>query len=219
VAQHPRHDAVQREVERVLAQRNALLRQARGGLDRSAAVTLDVWDTKLAAAGEVLAGARDELVDRLRPAVRRAYGDIAGTTEDEIDCRYERSWRGGLAAALAAGRDDDLRRAVTLLGPHRDELDITLAGRSARTQASQGEQRGLALALRLAAHQVVTDAVGTPPVLLLDDVFSELDPDRSDALLVYLPAGQVVLTSASGLPAGADPELVLRIEDGKVLES
>src|SRR3546814_16244702 len=74
----------------------------------------------------------------------------------------------------------------------------------ARTHASQGEQRSLALALRLAAHHVITDDTGSAPILLLDDVFSELDPDRSDALLANLPAGQTLLTSASGLPPKAD---------------
>jgi DNA replication and repair protein RecF len=74
----------------------------------------------------------------------------------------------------------------------------------------------VALALRLAAHRVVTEATGSAPILLLDDVFSELDPDRSAALLAHLPAGQTLLSSASGLPPGADPELVLRVEGGTV---
>src|SRR3546814_16431540 len=89
----------------------------------------------------------------------------------------------------------------------------------ARTHASQGEQRSLALALRLAAHHVITDVTGSAPILLLDDVFSELDPDRSDALLANLPAGQTLLTSASGLPPKADPELILRISAGAITRS
>jgi DNA replication and repair protein RecF len=85
-----------------------------------------------------------------------------------------------------------------------------------RTHASQGEQRSLALSLRLGAHRVVTDATGSPPILLLDDVFSELDPDRSAALLEHLPPGQTVLSSAAGLPPGASPELVLRVSNATI---
>jgi DNA replication and repair protein RecF len=92
-------------------------------------------------------------------------------------------------------------------------------GLPARTHASQGEQRSLALALRLAAHHTVTTDTGTAPILLLDDVFSELDPARSDSLLHHLPGGQSILTSAAGLPAGATPERILRIERGMVVSA
>jgi DNA replication and repair protein RecF len=93
---------------------------------------------------------------------------------------------------------------VTLVGPHRDELDLLLAGLPTRTQASQGEQRSLALALRLAAHQLATERLGSAPVLLLDDVFSELDPYRSRALLAGLPPGQALLTTALPPPSEVD---------------
>ena len=86
---------------------------------------------------------------------------------------------------------------------------LAIGGMPARTHASQGEQRSLSLALRLAAHELVTEFARSAPILLLDDVFSELDPGRSGALLESLPAGQTLLTSAGGLPPGADPELVL----------
>jgi len=122
----------------------------------------------------------------------------------------------GLAAALGRVRQDELRRGVTLVGPHRDDLTVGISGLPSRTHASQGEQRSLAFALRLAAHALVTAETGTPPVLLLDDVFSELDPDRSDALLAHLPPGQTVLTSAAGLPPRAQPDRILRIDDGTV---
>jgi DNA replication and repair protein RecF len=216
-ALHPRHDQVRSEVERVLRQRNALLKQSAGGnrFDESAAFTLDVWDVKLAESGEALAAARDELVARLGPHVADAYRALAFDADVEVEARYESSWAAtGLAAALANTRKDDLRRGVTTVGPHRDELQLAIAGLPARTHASQGEQRSLALSLRLAAHRIVTSDTGTAPVLLLDDVFSELDPSRSDSLLHHLPAGQTVLTSAAGLPAGAEPELVLRLRDG-----
>ena len=90
-------------------------------------------------------------------------------------------------------------------------------GLPARTHSSQGEQRTLALALRLAAHRLVTDKAGSAPVLVLDDVLSELDPARCEALLRHLPPGQVVLTTAGVLPEAAHPDAILRIEAGMVM--
>lgn len=214
VAAAPKLDVLRTDVDKVLRQRNALLRQAGGRLTEDVAVTLDVWDAKLAAAGEALADARARLVERLAPVLAEAY-DVLARRAAEVTVRYEPPWRdAGLAAALVEARRDELRRGVSLVGPHRDEVELAIGGLPARTHASQGEQRTLALALRLAAHRVVTEAAGSPPVLLLDDVFSELDPDRSDALVANLPAGQTLLTTASGLPAGLDAGRVLHIADG-----
>jgi DNA replication and repair protein RecF len=103
---------------------------------------------------------------------------------------------------------------VSTVGPHRDDLDLAIGGLPARTHASQGEQRSLALALRLAAHHVVAEHTESTPVLLLDDVFSELDPERSDALLRSLPPGQTILSTAGGLPPGAVPGAVVDVLDG-----
>src|SRR5205807_3322681 len=216
VALHPRNDALRSELERVLRQRNTLLRQLGGRLTAEAAPTLDVWDAKLVEAGEALAAAREELVATLEPMLARAYADVAG---DNLVAwaHYEAPWRKkGLAAALALARADELRRGVSLVGPQRDDLVLELEGRPARTHASQGEQRTLALALRLAAHTVVTAAVGEPPVLLLDDVFSELDPVRSEALVAHLPPGQALLTTAANVAPGAPPDLVLRVRQGRL---
>jgi DNA replication and repair protein RecF len=221
VSLHPRYDQLRSDVERVLRQRNTLLKQCAGGsrLDESAAFTLEVWDTKLAESGEALAHARRDLVDRLAPKLREAYTAVAGLEKADIEAAYEAPWLDeGLAVALARVRRDELRRGVTLVGPHRDELDLRISGLPSRTHASQGEQRSLALALRLAAHDVVTADTGTPPVLLLDDVFSELDPERSDALLQHLPPGQTLLTSAAGLPPRAKPDKILHIDGGTVHE-
>lgn len=214
VGVHPRYDAVRSDVDRILRQRNALLKQAGGRLGPDVAGTLDVWDAKLAEAGETLASARLDLVTELRPALREAYCQVA-RSDVAVDLVYEPPWRaGGLAAALAAGRADDVRRGLSLVGPHRDDVEVNLQAMAARTHASQGEQRSLALALRLAAHRVVARATGAPPVLLLDDVFSELDPERSSALLANLPAGQTILTTAGPLPAGAVPERIIRVVCG-----
>jgi len=216
VGLHPRNAAVRSDLEKVLRQRNALLKQCKGRLDPSAEATLDVWDAKLAATGEALADARTALVAVLEAPLGKAYDQLAGTPAD-IAAAYERSWHGPLDAALAAVRTDDVRRGLSTVGPHRDELRLCIAGLPARTHASQGEQRSMALALRLAAHRAVTDAVGEPPVLLLDDVFSELDADRSAALVSHLPDGQVLLTTTAHVPPGTFPALTVRVHRGRIL--
>jgi DNA replication and repair protein RecF len=215
---HPRLDADRRDLERILRHKATLLKQAGGRLDGDAALTLEVWNTKLTDVGEAIGRARAELVEALAPEVSRAYGELA-PGGGVVLLGYDPPWRRtGLADALAATRADEIRRQVCLVGPHRDDLDVVLDGLPTRTHASQGEQRTLALALRLAAHRLVTERAGSAPVLLLDDVFSELDPVRSAALLRHLPAGQVVLTTAGPLPDLADPERILRVERGKLVE-
>jgi DNA replication and repair protein RecF len=191
------------EVERVLRQRGALLRQARGRISSDVATTLDVWDQRLADAGKVLVAARERLVHSLAHVAGPAYGRLAGVGHPEVvGLRYACSWTGDLLAALEEHRDDDIRRGLNTVGPHRDDLVLTLNNLEARTQASQGEQRSLALALRIGIHHLVTAKTSAAPILLLDDVFSELDPARSKALVAELPAGQAILTTAAPLPAG-----------------
>ena len=136
---------------------------------------------------------------------------------DRVSLRYVSSWGDDLAAALAGARSDDIRRAANTVGPHRDELELRIAELAARTHSSQGEQRSLALSLRLGVHTAVTEATESPPVLLLDDVFSELDPARSAALLTHLPSGQAVLTTAGPLPPGAVPAQTVRIVGGRIV--
>ena len=217
-ALHVRHDSLRTEVERIVRQRNALLKQAGGNPHPPTDVvtTLDVWDQKLAETGTALADARDDLVAVLRPEVAIAYTQVADRSTDVVST-YHRSWSGPLASALESSRAEDLRRGVTTVGPHHDDLLISLDGLSSRTHSSQGEQRSLALALRLAGHRVVADAIDSAPVLLLDDVFSELDHDRADALLSCLPGGQTLLTTAGSIPVRAHPAAIFRVEDGKVL--
>jgi DNA replication and repair protein RecF len=214
-ASSPRGDQLRRTLERVLRQRSALLRQAGGRLTPDVATTLDVWDAQLAAAGEATAAAREDLVARLQPFAAAAFGHLAPSA-GEVRLTYVRSWRGELAGALAAAREDDLRRAVTTVGPHRDEMEIEAGGLDARTRLSQGRQRCLTLALRLASHELVASVAATRPVLLLDDAFSELDRATSAALLERLPAGQAILTTAGDPPAGAAPAQVLRLVRGRI---
>lgn len=216
IAQRPALDSLRSDYERVLKQRNALLRQANGRRTAEIDITLAVWDDKLTQTGEALAAARQQLLQTLIPYVQTAYDDVA-QQHVAINIVYEASWQAtGLQQALEEKRNEEFRRGVSLVGPHRDDVSILLNGLNSRTQASQGEQRSIALALRLAAHRLVADTIGSAPILLLDDVFSELDPVRSAALLHHLPAGQTILTSATGLPEGSTADLVLSVTPGVV---
>lgn len=212
-----KYDALRLELDRIVKQRNMLLKQLGGRLNDEAALTLDVWDSKMAEVGDQFGHARAVLIARLAPLVSEAYEQLADRPTN-IELRYEPPWRQrGLGVALAEARLDDVRRGVSSVGPHRDDLDLFIDGMPARTHASQGEQRTLALALRLGAHRLVTDKAGSAPVLVLDDVLSELDPGRCEALLRHLPPGQVVLTTAGVLPEAAHPDAIVRIEDGMVV--
>lgn len=213
VGLHPRNEAVRSQVDKVLKQRNALLKSVHGRLDADAAFTLDVWDTKLAAVGDELGALRSAALDRLQPLIASSLEAVAGESH-EVAVRYVAPWhQTGLGEALTAARKDDVRRGVTTVGPHRDELEISLNGMPARTQASQGEQRSLALALRLAGHELVRTTTGVAPLLVLDDVFSELDDERSAALVAALPSGQTLLTSAVDLPPGAVADVTIRLDN------
>ena len=210
-AVRPSLGALRSEVDRILRQRNTLLRQAGGRATDDVVITLDVWDSKLAAAGDELRARRQELLDALEPRIGSYYERIANQ-RGGADAGYVSSWGdGSLAEALATVRRDDLRRATTTVGPHRDDVLLRIRGLPARSHASQGEQRSLALALRLAVDAEVRERRDVQPVLLLDDVFSELDADRAAALLDALPRSQRILTIATGLPAGVQADQLIRL--------
>lgn len=221
-----RYAAARSDFERVLRQRNALLRS--GLREREDKDTLEVFDEQLVRAGGELVRGRLRLVERLTPALCKAYAGLSRAA-GSVGASYETEWAEGpldssrsddvedlLRVAVTAGRRRESERGLTLVGPHRDEWRLEITGLDARTQASQGEQRSLALALRLAGHAIVTDLVGAPPVLLLDDVFSELDPQRCDALVHKLPPTQTLLTTAGGIPPGIEAERRLRVTGGRV---
>jgi DNA replication and repair protein RecF len=194
----PKAGRAAEDVDKILRQRGALLRSSGRSLSPEVATTLDVWDARLDVSGTALVEAREHLVELLAPIAGAHYSRLAGR-QSSVGLAYRRSWSGPLVEALGVSRKKDLERGVSLVGPHRDELELSLDGLPSRTHASQGEQRSLALALQLAAHQLATEHLGSAPLLLLDDVFSELDPFRSRALLAGLPPGQTLLTTA--LPA------------------
>jgi DNA replication and repair protein RecF len=201
------------ETEKVLRQRSALLRNVGRSLTVGTESTLEVWDARLDDAGTRLVEAREHLVAELVPLTAEHYSRLAGATTD-VGLVYVRSWGGPLLEALVESRATDLQRGVSTVGPHRDELELTVSGLPSRTHASQGEQRSLALALQLAAHQLATERLGTAPVLLLDDVFSELDPRRARALLAGLPPGQAMLTTAQPAPPEVTAAKVYAMSEG-----
>ncbi|HYH52348.1 MAG TPA: DNA replication and repair protein RecF, partial [Acidimicrobiia bacterium] len=226
VALSPRYDAVQADYERVLKHRNAWLRTWSRADDPA---TLDVWDEQLVRAGAELVRGRLKLLERLAAPLGKAYGDVAGAPAD-VSGAYEAAWAGDeqldetrlddvaplLAAAVARSRSADLERRLTLVGPHRDDWRLSIDGLDARRFASQGEQRSLALAVRLAGHIVISDVVGEPPVLLLDDVFSELDETRAGNLVGHLPIAQALVTTAGALPPGLPAERVVWVAGGRL---
>ena len=215
VTRTPRLAGVRSDYDRILRQRNTLLKTAgagrrRGGGDSGALATLDVWDDHLASAGAALLAARLELVEALRPYVASGYGKIAAEatgTRIDVGVTYRSSFElptgapdrevlaAALLAALAARRNDELERGVSLVGPHRDELVLSLGDLAAKGYASHGESWSLALALRIAAYDLLRSD-GDDPILILDDVFAELDKDRRDQLAGLVGDAEQVLVTA-----------------------
>ena len=201
----PAAGAEQAEYERAVQQRNALLRRDGRMADPT---TLDVLDDRVARLGGAVLARRLATTAMVAPSLEQLYAEL-GEMPAEVSFAYTAvglgevaggaaadEWAARLAPALAAARRGDLERRITTVGPHRDDIEIVLDARDARTRASQGEQRSVALGLRLAAYRVLAERRATAPVLLLDDVFSELDSGRSARLVERLPEGQVFVTSA-----------------------
>lgn len=195
--------ADQSDYQKALRQRNAFLK-AGPPEDR---ITLEVWDQRLAAAGARVMAARARAFREVAEPLGGAVAAIAGLQE-LIAVDYRSGWGGALdptvevdsweerlKEALEGVRRRDFLVGATTTGPHRDEPILTLNNEDARLFASQGEQRTLALALRLGAFEAVERAAGSPPILVLDDVFSELDDDRARALVDWLPDTQTFISA------------------------
>ncbi len=221
VARSPRLAAVRADYDRVLRQRNALLKSASGRSAADGALrTLDSWDDHLARTGAELLAERLRLVAMLRPLVEQRHAEVAASAAPgrttatmgyvaSFELPAESTDRETLRAALLAGlelrRGDELDRGVTLVGPHRDELQLGLGDLPARGYASHGESWSLALSLRLAAYDLLR-ADGDDPVLVLDDVFAELDQDRRDHLAKSVAEAEQVLVTAA-VPADVPSSL------------
>jgi DNA replication and repair protein RecF len=206
----PRVAGIRADYDKVLRQRTALLKSASGARfrgDRGALDTLDVWDGHLATHGAELMAARMTLVNELAPEVQKSYQLLAPASRPasigyhaSIEIEPDRAdvdvLRTGLLEKMAARRDAELERGVCLVGPHRDDLELRLGDRPAKGFASHGESWSMALALRLAAYELLR-ADGSDPVLLLDDVFAELDTSRREALAAAAATAEQVLVTAA----------------------
>ena len=206
---------VRADYDKVLRQRSALLKTASGARfrgDSDALGTLDVWDGHLAAHGAQLIAARVGLVHALAPEVEKAYQTLAPASRP-AGIRYRSSveaveqeaaggtvapepYEAALLEELGRRRSAELERGVCLVGPHRDDLELRLGDQIAKGFASHGESWSMALALRLAAYELLR-ADGSDPVLLLDDVFAELDASRRRALVGAAESAEQVLVTAA----------------------
>lgn len=178
-----------RSYERALRSRNSLLKDNRPRRE------IEAFDHPLVEAGEFLLGARAALCSELAPIARTACLDISGGA-DELEISYRAGGGMPLAASLAASRNEEIRLRQTVVGPHRDDLEILLNKMEASGFASEGQQRGIALSLKLAQARHLEAVQNRAPILLLDDVFGELDPVRRNRLLASLPENsQTIITT------------------------
>ena len=218
VLRTPRLVGVRSDYDRILKQRNSLLKTAgiaRGSSRDAAMATLEIWDDNLARVGAEILGARLQLVEDLRPYLGKAYEAVArGASRDDADLEYKPSIEVGapeptdlqqaLLDAIATRRKDELDRGISLVGPHRDELLLTLGTGSGpddlrlpvKGYASHGESWSFALALRLASYDLLR-ADGDDPILVLDDVFAELDAERRSQLAQLVAGAEQVLVTAA----------------------
>ena len=234
----PRMAGVRQDYDRVLKQRNSLLRSAQQARrqNRSSAAeaqlrTLEVWDSNLARAGSELLATRLELLESLRPLVNSAYDAVArGKGDARLEYKSSVPLEPGVTSReqlaqvllneVHERRQDELDRGVSLVGPHRDDVVLGLGDLPAKGYASHGESWSFALALRLASYELLK-ADGGEPVLILDDVFAELDTSRRNRLAeLVVPAEQVLVTAA----VGADVPLELSgarfdVGDGTVVRA
>lgn len=189
--------------QRAVEQRNRLLKEPDPNL-----ALLDAWDASVAIGGATLLLARLRLFGRLAPKVCEVYARICGGEElsctylcslgDDVEGMHRDACTARFLERLAQGRSDDLRRQQTLVGPHRDDISFAIDGRDARTYASQGQQRSIVLAWKMAEVELAAEILGEQPLLLLDDVMSELDEQRRSAVIGFVQMGiQTVVTTTN----------------------
>lgn len=223
IIRQPRMAAVIADYERVIRQRNALLKSGRGTSDvRAIESTLQVWDERLVTLGLRIEAARQQLVTELDPHVADAYAAIAGddhATRLELQTNVPADAQ-GFADLIQERRKDEFDRAVSLVGPHRDDLHLDLNGLLARHYASHGESWSYALSLKLASAQLLRGEAAGDPVLILDDVFAELDATRRSRMAEAIGTfEQVLITAAveSDVPDGLISRKV-RISAGEIVD-
>jgi DNA replication and repair protein RecF len=209
----PTRAALPAEYGAAVAQRNAALRRAAVGVSGRDAI--EPWSERVAALGAELVAARLEALALLEPPFAARAGELG---LGDVSLRYDGDppTPEGLAAAL----ERDLDRGATSLGPHLDDVAISAGGRDLRGFGSQGEQRLALLALLLAEAETIAERTGVPPLLLLDDVLSELDPGRRGVLAARVRgAGQAVVTATDAAMLPATPDQLLEVTPGNVLDT
>ena len=216
---HTKNQLLKTNFEKCLKQRNTLLKQAKGRLTTEIETTLNVWDEKFSESGQLLAFERINLLEKLKPEIEKILRKFTNN-QDTVSFEYEQLWeKENLFETLQTERGTDIRRGTTTIGPHRDEIGIKINNLLSKNHSSQGEQRSLALGLRLAGHEIVKKTTGREPIVLLDDVFSELDETRCQTLIDLLPKKQVFLTTTSELPSGVKADYKYHVIEGIIKRS
>lgn len=231
----PKYAGVKADYERVLKQRNALLkssRQARRHAVGDVIATLEVWDAQLVEFGSQVSVQRADLIRRMQPFANDEYTNVSDGSGD-LQLRYVtkladgtdledvQQVRAAMSALISERRNEELDRGVTLVGPHRDDIGIELSGLPAKGYASHGESWSVALAMRLASFRLMTAEFGGDPVLILDDVFAELDSTRRRKLAASVHTAEQVLITAA-VPEDIPVELAgarFTVVDGTVSAS
>jgi DNA replication and repair protein RecF len=190
---NPRYRPTLRAYERALRARNALLKSPQARLKELAA-----YDPPLVENGTQLLEMRAALVERLAPFAQESHRHISRKGE-ALDIHYLPGSPPEFGKALAQSRAEEMRLRQTIVGPHRDDLRISVQGISAKDYASEGQQRTVALALKIAQAEILAAETGAPPLLLLDDIFGELDLERRNALLAHLPSASQKLVTATSM--------------------
>jgi DNA replication and repair protein RecF len=209
----PARASLPSEYGAAVAQRNAALRRAAGGFAGREAI--EPWSEQVAVLGAELVAARLEVLAQLEPSFVERAGELG---LERVSLRYE--GEPPTQERLAAALDRDIERGATSLGPHLDDVVLEAAGRDLRSFGSQGEQRLALLALLLAEAETIADRTGVPPLLLLDDVLSELDPERRRILAARVgAAGQALVTATDAAMLPAAPDQLLEVTPGEVLEA
>ncbi len=185
-----------RQFEKSLRQRNILLKQITLKNYMNYIDTLNVWDEQIVKYSTILVNLRKNLISELTPYIQKEFMRITNIKRD-INISYISSVKDDIVLELADKRTEDIVRKTTTIGAHRDDIEITLGSLDSRRQLSQGQQRSLAISLKLAMHHILIDKKNKIPVILLDDVFSELDEEVSNNLLEQIYDYQAIVTSAT----------------------
>jgi DNA replication and repair protein RecF len=189
-----------RSYERALRSRNALLKSAHPRSREIAA-----YDSPLIEHGTKLGAMRTRLVERLAPLAAEAHRQVSGSAEESLRLRFAPGNGEDFAADLANSHPKELRFRQTSVGPHRDDIELAVEGKGAQQYASEGQQRTVALAMKIAQARMFQMEEGAPPLLLLDDIFGELDPVRRNALLAHLPGDAQKLVTATTMQWRDEP--------------